>query len=187
MSDIKKFPVNEQIQPTVEFLAYGNDENLENQLITKSLQPNILKFTPKDSSGRFSDLDSYRKWQAKGRILHWLIGPNSDLAGIIWYGESEFPIDLELEDTPTYTFAIRIYDGYAGKGLAKPFMAQSLQILAKQLEEKSQQIPTIWLQTDTDNPAAISAYTKFGYEEICRDEKRVTMVLYSSKIAQLIQ
>lgn len=187
MPDLKKFPTNELVRPTAVFIAYGDDESLENQLIAKSLQPNILKFTPKDSSERFNNLDSYHKWQAKGRILHWLIGPDSDLAGIIWYGLSKFPLDISLQHTPTYTFAIRIYDGYAGKGLARPFMTQSLQILAKQLGDMSQQIPSIWLQTDTDNPAAIAAYTKFGYVEVHRNEKRVTMVLYASKISQIIQ
>lgn len=186
MNELQKFPADEQMRPTVEYIAYGNDKNLENQLIAKSLQPNILKFTPKDSSERFSDPKSFSKWQAKGRNLHWLIGPNNDLAGIIWYGDSEFPLDIKLSLKPSYTFAIRIYEGYSGKGLARPFMTQSLRILCQQLKEQSIQIPSIWLQTDTNNPVAISAYTKFGYEEVFRDEKRVTMVLYASKISEII-
>lgn len=178
-----KVEAPETMKPAVEFIAYGSDDSVEKQLVQKSSQPNILRFTPKDHKKRFGDIDMLRKWKSKGRIVHWLLGPNDDLAGIIWYGESAFPLDIDLHEKPNETFAIRLYDGYVGHGLAKPFMVQSLIILVSQKKKTGANISPIWLQTDVDNPAAIAAYSKFGYEEVARDEKRVTMVLDTDTIS----
>ena len=185
MNNFVTKPVDEIMRPIVEFIAYGEDIDLESQLIEKSLQDNILKYTPKDSKERFGNLEMLKNWKSKGREVHWLIGPDKDLAGIIWYGKSEFPLDLDLKETPEETFAIRIYDGYTGKGLSRPFMTQSLRLLVEQRRAKGQDLHPIWLQTDIDNLAALSSYTKFGYEEVYRDDKRVTMVLSTSAIYEI--
>ena len=181
-SDLRLINVDESMKPTVEYLAVGRDKNLEAQLITKSQQPAILKYTPNDPGQRFGSLEQLEQWLTKGRELHWLIGPDHDLAGIIWYGPSAFPLDIELPEMPQETFAIRIYEGYAGHGLARPFMRLSLQTAVQLKQERGEPVLGIWLQTDIDNLAGLAAYTKFGYQEVARDHKRVTMVLSSADI-----
>jgi GNAT superfamily N-acetyltransferase len=172
------------MKPLITCVAVGQDENLEAQLISKSRQPNILKYTPNDAKKRFGSHEMFKQWLAKGREIHWLLGASSDLAGIIWYGKSNFPLDIKLPETPQETFAIRLYDGYAGRRLARPFMELSLKTAVKLKQARGEPIVGIWLQTDTDNPAAIAAYTKFGYQEVARDHERVTMVLGTSKIKE---
>lgn len=184
--DLTLVKVDETMAPLTEYLAVGSDTDLEDQLIEKSRQPNILKYTPKDAKERFGDRDMLERWLAKGRVIHWLLGPDNDLAGIIWYGKSKFPLDVQLPETPDETFAIRIYDGYNGHGLAKPFMRLSLQTAARQKQARGEPVTGIWLQTDIDNPAAVAAYTKFGYKEIARNEKRTTMILSSKQIMEMI-
>jgi GNAT superfamily N-acetyltransferase len=174
-------PASEPMKPLITYVAVGEDEDLETQLISKSRQPSILKYTPNDAKKRFGNPAMLKQWRAKGRQIHWLLGADNDLAGIIWYGKSKFPLDLKLAQTPEETFAIRIYDGYAGHGLARPFMELSLKTVVASKQTRGEAITGIWLQTDLDNPAAIAAYTKFGYQEVARDDKRVTMILSSER------
>ncbi len=168
--------------PLIKCLAVGHDKGLEEQLITKSRQHNIKKYTPKDAKERFGNPAMFKRWLSKGRVVHWLLGAEDDLAGIIWYGKSEFPLDIKLPEMPDETFAIRIYDGYAGHGLARPFMTLSLKTAVRDKQAHEEPVTGIWLQTDIDNPAAVAAYTKFGYEEVARDSKRATMVMYPKQI-----
>ena len=151
--------------------------DLINQLIIKSKQDNILRSTPKDASSRFVSVEHFHAWKSKGRVVHWLVSESDDLAGIIWYGKAKFPQDVSYQSKPDYTFAIRLYDGYQGHGLAVPFMKQSLKIFDSDLRDSGEVLQSIWLQTDVDNGAAIHVYSKVGYREITRDNKRVTMVI----------
>lgn len=180
-SDLQKypFPANEA---NIANLEVGRSTDLENQLITKSSQSNILKFTPRDHNERFTSPESIDKWFSKGRELHWLVSDSGDLAGIIWYGQSY------LDNTatgPNYTFAIRLYDRYAGKGLAGTFMRQSLKIFAEHIRVSGAEFTGIWLKTDVVNAAAVAAYTKFGYVETTRDDVRVTMKMDEEQIFAL--
>lgn len=174
--------VDEAIKPLVDHIALDPDPNLENQLLVKSRQPDILKYTPNDAKKRFGSHQMYQEWLAKGREIHWLVGPEDDLAGIIWYGPADFPLDLDLNQTPGETFAIRLYEGYAGHGLARPFMKLSLKAHLQQKQSHSKEIKGIWLQTDVDNQAALAVYTKFGYQEVARDAKRATLLLSKEQI-----
>ncbi len=165
------------LQPLVAAIAIGQDPTLEAQLIQKSLQPDILKFTPNDSKQRFGSMTMLQNWRAKGREVHWLLGAGNDLAGIIWYGRSPFPLEIDMPEVPEETFAIRIYEGYAGHGLAVPFMLQSLRLLVQTRQQQGLPISGLWLQTDIANIAANKVYTRAGYREVSRDDKRVTMVI----------
>lgn len=185
MSDLTRFRPDDDLKPLIAAVAAGSDPDLESQLIKKSRQEPILKYTPKDAAERFADQSALDRWRAGGREIHWLLGPDDDLAGVIWYGKKPFPLELDLPEIPTETFAIRLYDGYAGHHLAVPFMRQSLALHAQAQRDRGQPIAGIWLETDNDNPAALKVYGRFGYQEVKRDDKRVTMVLPASVIAAL--
>lgn len=163
------------MKPDVEFIAVDSTPELIHQLVTKSQQEHIKEFTPRDSSYRFKTIKTTNNWLAEEREVHWLIGKNNDLAGIIWYRRAEASIkdvDINME-----TFAIRLYEGYTGKGLARPFMKQSLEIYNKRKVLNSKPLNLIWLETESDNFIARNLYEKFGYE-VCKTENgRVTMVL----------
>lgn len=181
------YDVDETLKPLISRLAVGNDDTLRDQLIAKSRQPNILKYTPNDAAKRFGSIEMFNTWLSKGRELHWLLGPNDDLAGVIWYGQAVFPLpDLNLPEIPQETFAIRLYAGYAGQGLARPFMNLSLKVHVQENTYDSNSLTGIWLQTDIDNAPALSAYAKFGYNEVARDDQRVTMVLTRTQILRIV-
>lgn len=184
---LTKYSADNTMQPLVRYLATGWDKDIERQLVEKSRQDNILLHTPKDASQRFADQDAIKKWLSKGREVHWLLGENDDLAGIIWYGPAEPPHDVDTDGLVPETFAIRIYDGYVGKGLARPFMLQSLRVLVEDRQTAGLPAPFIWLETDIDNIPAVTSYTKFGYEEVARDDKRITMVLTPAKIQSVLE
>lgn len=180
-------PDRVEVDPTmnsvVRYITTKVDDTLLAQLINKSLQPNIVKYTPNDSRKRFGNSQMFRLWQAKGREIYLLLGPGDDLAGIIWYGKASFPIaELELAETPQETFAIRLYEGYTGQGLAVPFMKQTLRLAVQRKQATNQPITGIWLQTDLSNAPARASYVKFGYEEVHQDKERITMVLSPTKI-----
>lgn len=179
--------VDASMQPLVSHIAVGSDPALDAQLIQKSRQPKIMQYTPNDAKQRFGDAAMLQQWRAKGREIHWLLGPDNDLAGIIWYGKSTFPLDIELPEVPEETFAIRLYDGYTGHGLARPFMKQSLKLFVQAKQQVGEKIPGIWLQTDIANEAARRAYTKLGYREVAHDDTRITLVLTANQILDIVQ
>lgn len=185
--DRDSYKVADSIAYVVESIKTKSNPELIQQLIDKSKQSNIVKYTPKDSTERFASTDHFQKWLQKGRTVHWLVGPNDDLAGIIWYGEANFPHEVKYSPAPKLTFAIRLYDGYQGHGIAAPFMKQSLSIYNDQLKQQDIALDGIWLQTDIDNGAAIHVYEKLGYKEIGRDDKRVTMVLDKKSIDEITE
>lgn len=144
-------------------------EEYVKQIIEKSRQPHVMKFEGhEDTEGRFKDIDTYREWAKKDRIVYLLINPKtSDVGGILWFGEKT----NELID-PSYnlTFGIRLYEGYVGKGLSKPFM-QATHNDAKRFYPRHR----LWLDFAKDNIAAQKAYQSFGYKELARTESRVVM------------
>lgn len=186
MNNWQTYPADEALQPTITAIGVGEDEALIRQLVDKSRQAAILEFTPKDAAERFKDIDAFHAWQAKGRTVHWLLAADNQLAGVIWYGPAPCPTDLGLEFVPDQTFAIRIYEGFTGHGLARPFMSQSLHIYMQTLQAAAETMNGIWLETDLDNAAARAVYTKFGYQELHADDKRVMMVLSPAKIAEIV-
>ena len=185
-SNLILYEADASLRPFILNIANGWSEELAIQLIEKSRQENILLHTPKDAAKRFKDQDSLRQWLTKGREVHWLLGPDQDLAGIIWYGPAEPPQPIDTNGVEPETFAIRIYDGYVGKGLARPFMLQSLRVLVAEREAQDKPVPFIWLETDIDNIPAVTSYTKLGYEEYTRDDIRVLMTLTPDKIKTII-
>ena len=178
--------VNGQLSDHVKYIAMGLDGSLVIQLIKKSKQPHIIASTPKDANERFGDLEMFKRWLKKGRLIHWLVADGGDLAGIIWYGEEKIPTEVTLDNPPRITFAIRLYENYLGKGLSVPFMKQSMHILVSSLKESSD-FGGIWLQTEINNKPAVAAYQKFGYKEIGRSDTKVIMVLDKPQVLELSQ
>jgi GNAT superfamily N-acetyltransferase len=177
---------DEALQPYITAVANGDDDALISQVVAKSQEPAIKEFTPKDASKRFGTEEMFKAWKAGGRDLYWLIGQDGDLGGIIWYGKKAFPLDITLPEPPAETFAIRLYDGYSGHGLAVPAMKQTLRLHVQAATERGEPVSGLWLETDSDNPAAIHVYTKFGYHEVHRTAERVTMVLPASEIRSIV-
>ncbi len=174
--------VTDDMKPTVCYLAVGADDNLQQQLIVKSRQPHILASTPNDAEKRFGDEAMLERWLKKGRLIHWLVGPGGDLAGIMWYGREPFPIEAEVPEIPEETFAIRLYEGYIGHHLSLPFMRLSFRTYIAAKQARDEKIVGMWLQTDAGNQAAYAAYTKFGFCEVQRDKDRITMVMDSAQV-----
>lgn len=142
------------------------------QIIEKSNQERMLKTVPRDSSERLKNPEAYKSWASKGILFFALTDYSSNVGGLIWFERRENPLAPDAETT----FAIRIYDGYEGRGLAKPFMNVAHFMLPKLMDVS----PNVWLETDVDNDPARGLYKSFGYEEIgITDAGRVLMAYHS--------
>jgi GNAT superfamily N-acetyltransferase len=176
ITDLRLVTPNPVLKPTISNIATGRDADLERQLIQKSHQPHILEHTPNDAAKRFTSAEALTEWLQNDRRIYWLVGPKHDLAGIVWFGPKEFPLDMQLPVKPTDTFAIRLYEGYTGKGLANPFLAQAFELEAEWAKGRGELPPIVWGETDADNPAALSTYLKNGFQRIHQQGKRITLV-----------
>ncbi|HEX5456070.1 MAG TPA: GNAT family N-acetyltransferase [Candidatus Saccharimonadales bacterium] len=142
------------------------------QIITKSRQPHVMKFEGhEDAEGRFKNIDAYRKWAEKERIVYLLIRKRNkvevDVGGIVWFGRRENKL---IDPRYDLTFGIRLYEGCVGKGLAVPFMKATHDDLKRFYPNRA-----IWLDFAEDNIAARKAYSKFGYIDLTEADGRVVM------------
>ena len=149
------------------------DEKFIRQLIKKSRQAHILQFErEEDTEGRFKDLDSYKIWAKKNRLVYLLVDeaalPDENLAGIIWFGKRR---NEQINSKYCLTFGIRLYEGYVGKGLSKPLMRPT----HEDAREKFKDCRYIWLDFDKENIAANRAYESFGYKTIKTAGQRTIM------------
>jgi GNAT superfamily N-acetyltransferase len=156
-------------------LLHGINSFYIRLLIEKSREPLMLKHVPHDSEKRFANPESYLEWQRPDRHM-FLLRKNGggDLAGVVWFVPHRNELLEQQEISANYTFAIRIYDGYNGKGLAKPLMEVAHQ---KLFDIEGNNISGVWLDTDVDNTVARNLYNEFGYQEVANDKDRVVMVL----------
>jgi ribosomal protein S18 acetylase RimI-like enzyme len=152
------------------FIQQGIIDCQIDQLIEYShSDPDVQKFT--SDPIRFQNRQSFSQWLGQGRIIYTLIDKNNNLLGIIWFGQKDPPIKLDAN----YTFAIRIYSSARGQGLSQTFMKSAFDDLKK--NQKKSQITGFWLETSSDNFAAIHTYEKFGFKKISEVENKVVMVL----------
>ena len=163
----------------------GVPEHLARQLIEKSRQKHIENWTPGDAEYRFTDTQSIERHIAKGRSMY-LLAQGEDLAGTIWYGKKDFPSQEQSPQAPNQTFAIRIYEGYLGQGLAKPFMDLTLKEYLWSFMETPREdtFNGLWLSMDVDNPIAVF-YLKYGYQMVAQPDGRIFMVLSEGKIREI--
>lgn len=148
------------------YLLYrGWGDEVAQQLVGLSRQPHIQQYTPNDQARRFASEQSAHEWYAAHERAVYTLGEQA-VDGIIWFGQARS--DIADGD---YTFAIRMYEGAQGKGLARGFMQGAHQDFREQLDYDG----AIWLETDTDNAAARALYAKSGYQEVRTVDERVVM------------
>jgi ribosomal protein S18 acetylase RimI-like enzyme len=155
----------EQLEENSFLVHKGWNTSLANDIVEASKQTHVVESTPNDSLQRFRDLGSAIIWHEQGRRSVYSLRGDG-LAGIIWYDVRLRP-DLQAN----YTFAIRMYREAVGRKLAHAFMTAAHTDFAH--EKKN---PSVWLETDESNIAAIRLYDKFGYELAAEDGARLTMV-----------
>ncbi len=145
------------------------DEYIE-QLIQKSRQPHVLQYEgDEDAGGRFKDGQAFRDWSKDKRRIFYLLIDKNDLAGVIWFGQRQ---NQHIDETFNLTFAIRLYEGFVGKGLSKPFMGVAHDGMEKYFPGQN-----IWLDFASENIAAQKAYESFGYEFLKQHDGRIIMGL----------
>ena len=113
--------------------------------------PVITEFT-RDAE-RFETLEKTLELheQESQKIFYSLV--DTAIKGVIWFGPSE----IQYSDAPT-TFAIRIYTGGRGRGLAGDF------IEAAHEDFTTDQGGDTWLKVQAGNETARGLYLKHGYE-----------------------
>ena len=159
-----------------------------NQIIEKSKEPHILELTRRDAEERFTDLETLTKY-FEDREPHLLLDMEKDeVGGAIWYGRKDPPIDVP-PPVPVHTFAIRLYEGYAGRGLMKDFMRLSFSefISTRYFNAELPEFNGIWLGVDKENQKAIVNYLKFGYETVGGYDDRLVMVLSTERILEIFR
>jgi RimJ/RimL family protein N-acetyltransferase len=182
-------------------LFRGHTPELVTQLIEKSKQPHIADplNCPRDSAERFVSHESFEKWRQKngGRTTYFLADETGDLAGLVWFGAEAAPdaVRTGSPNDPACTFAIRMYEGYDGKGSAQEFIESSLQDFVGQLPADQVDVIAsgIHLETNVANLGAQHLYEKVGWQEVHRADssdiepakQRVVMVLPPHKITEI--
>ena len=143
----------------------GWSDNLAEQLVTASLEPEIRQYTPNDADERFASMTAADEWYETKDPTVYALGRAAQLAGIIWFSHRPRPeIDAD------YTFAIRMYASARGKGLAEPF------VQASEADFRASAHPqAIWLETDMSNSVARNLYRKLGYQVVAASSARITM------------
>lgn len=148
-------------------------DNLIEQLVESSRQPHVMEHEAdedvgtSEAPGRFFDITSFKKWASgKSRIVYLLLDSEdietAKVGGIIWYGQR----DHAMSSDANVTFAIRIYEGFVGKGLGTPFMQATHDDLGREKLLKG----GLWLDLVEGNDRAEHLYKKMGYSEVWRGE-----------------
>ncbi len=148
-------------------LYRGWNDEIADQLVERSKEEEIRRFTGNDASKRFKDRESADKWyKQKGHVVY-ALGQKAALAGVVWFARTPKP-----ELGADYTFAIRMYESQRGKGLAGAL----LEAAHKDFEARMRYEKSFWLESDESNRRAVHFYEKHGYEAVEIKGGRVLMV-----------
>ncbi|MBW3569067.1 hypothetical protein KY385_02965 [Candidatus Parcubacteria bacterium] len=140
------------------------------QLIEKSRQPHVLEYEGhEDAGGRFKDREAFNRWTKDKKRIFYLLLEKENIAGVIWFGERQ---NQHIDRSYGLTFAIRLYEGFVGKGLSKPFMRVAHDGMKKYYPGQK-----IWLDFAAENVAAQKAYESFGYKYLGTSDGRMVMGL----------
>jgi hypothetical protein len=166
----------------------GYDDNVIEQLVTKSKEEDIMRRCPKDAAKRFSSPEAFRAWVNKGvggRALYPVLDDETrDLGLVLWLGIEKFegeayreevdgvvtdkllpgvnPVGFARGRQMTDTFALRSYESQKGQGLSR---AATIHAIARYAVERSHdvewghpQLTGIHLETDIDNLPSRKVY-----------------------------
>lgn len=148
-------------------LAKDVPEDYVKQILDNSRQAHVMKFEGhEDVGGRFKDMEAYREWAEKDRLVYLLMN-GEEVGGVIWFGERE---NENIDKEYSLTLGIRLYEGFVGKGLSKPFMSVAHEDMRRFYPAQS-----IWLDYDQDNTVAGKAYGSFGYQYLTQHDGRIIM------------
>lgn len=126
---------------------------------------------------RFGSWEAFCLWKSKGRSIYVFETPDGSLGGLIWFGEEMIPVDIEANsELMKYktTFAIRVYPGLRGKGLAKEMMA----IAFRDFLASAGLIEGIWLEVSSDNEVAIRLYQQFGFIPLTKSKEGKLIMIW---------
>lgn len=157
----------------------GLTEALREQLVTKSREPAILKWTPRDAAERFTDVDAVkaREIDIHNYPLVRRCGDGSlDLAGLLW-------LSPRPNHGANFTYAVRLYEGYGKQGLAERLTNAAIRDFGRLHPEET----SLWLDTDNNNEAARRLYEKTGWQSIIRgDEREIMTKLLDAKQPKIV-
>lgn len=97
-----------------------------------------------------------------------------DLGGVIWFTPDQ--------QAQAPHFAIRIYEGYVGEGLARPFMT----LAHARIANTAMAAAGVQLSVSNENIRARQLYESFGYEPVASGVERTDMVLSSERLAEIV-
>jgi ribosomal protein S18 acetylase RimI-like enzyme len=176
--DSSRFLIGEIMQPIENMYTSALEEKglklyrgwsgeLAQQLIVRSREPEIRKFTSRDATERFASEQAAEDWYRAKEHVVYVLFQGSDLAGVAWFTHTPKP-GLGAE----YTFAIRMYESQRGRGLAGALIESAHKdfISFKGYEN------SFWLESDESNTRAVHFYQKHGYRAVSTEGGRVLMV-----------
>lgn len=132
----------------------GFNRGIAEHLVERSRQPIIQAMAPRDERERFTDVDTALDWSASSpdRIFYSL-AQSAHLAGVIWFTPTQL-LDAH------YTFAVRVYEPYSGRGLGAAFGEVAHGDLEKEYEG------AIWADVHVNNQPSQRLARKLGYRTL---------------------
>jgi ribosomal protein S18 acetylase RimI-like enzyme len=155
-------------------LYVGWNDVIVRQLVERSKEEEIRRYTPRDAKERFVDTETAERWyEEKGHVVYALC-KKAMLEGIIWFARIPRP-ELDAD----YTFAIRMYESQRGKGLAGAFLEAAHKDFASRMRYED----GFWLEADESNERAVGFYEKHAYAALGSKDDRILMVRKGSAVA----
>jgi GNAT superfamily N-acetyltransferase len=145
----------------------GWHDQLAEELVERSKEEEIRRWTKDDAERRFPDTEAARHWYEEHEHTVYALGKTAALDGVVWFSRRERP-----ELNADYTLAIRMYEGARGRGLAGALLKTAL----KDFGQFKQYEGAIWLGTDDDNVHARRLYEHHGFTVVGQEEARTIMV-----------
>ncbi len=143
------------------FVKKGITDSQISQLIQYAIDDSDLaKFT--SDPKRFKDRASFDEFSTHIMTYYVLVDETDHLLGIIWFD------DFALEEGSEYgiSYAIRVYNGARGKGIALPFSKAAFEDFYQSPEYLGHLYRKIWLAVSPDNIPAKKVYEKLGFKDL---------------------
>jgi RimJ/RimL family protein N-acetyltransferase len=132
----------------------GFNRGIAEHLVERSRQPIIQAMAPRDETERFSDVDTALDWSSRSpERIFYSLAQSAHLAGVIWFTPG-------LLHDAQYTFAVRVYEPYSGRGLGAAFGEVAHEDLEKDYQG------AIWADVLSNNQPSQRLARKLGYRMI---------------------